>query len=90
VVQALDTRRARLFVAIEQAGTLDKTQGPGKMVAMKIPSILPGGELTFPASSGSSRMRLVVQRTSPIGSAPIIAPADSRRAGRGANPNCGK
>ena len=91
--QALGYETARaLFVAIEQAGTLDKTKVREKLVAMKIPSILPGGELTFPAEFGQqSHAPFVVQQNQPDGSAPIIAPADSAT-GKGAapNPNCGK
>jgi branched-chain amino acid transport system substrate-binding protein len=91
--QALGYETARaLFVAIEQAGTLDKTKVREKLVAMKIPSILPGGELTFPAEFGQqTHAPFVVQQNQPDGSAPIIAPADSAT-GKGAapNPNCGK
>src|SRR2546421_3572531 len=91
--QALGYETARaLFVAIEQAGTLDKTKVREKLVAMKIPSILPGGELTFPAEFGQqSHAPFVVQQNEPDGSAPIIAPADSAT-GKGVapNPNCGK
>ena len=78
--------------AIEQAGTLDKTKVREKLVVMKIPSILPGGELTFPAEFGQqSHAPFVVQQNQPDGSAPIIAPADSAT-GKGVapNPNCGK
>ena len=91
--QALGYETARaLFTAIEQAGTLDKAKVREKLVAMKIPSILPGGELTFPAEFGQqSHAPFVVQQNQPDGSAPIIAPADSAT-GKGAapNPNCGK
>src|SRR5712671_4167864 len=91
--QALGYETARaLFVAIEQAGTLDKTKVREKLVVMKIPSILPGGELTFPAEFGQqSHAPFVVQQNQPDGSAPIIAPADSAT-GKGVapNPNCGK
>ena len=91
--QALGYETARaLFTAIEQAGTLDKTKVREKLVVMKIPSILPGGELTFPAEFGQqSHAPFVVQQNQPDGSAPIIAPADSAT-GKGVapNPNCGK
>src|SRR2546426_5190721 len=91
--QALGYETARaLFTAIEQAGTLDKAKVREKLVAMKIPSILPGGELTFPAEFGQqSHAPFVVQQNQPDGSAPIIAPADSAT-GKGVapNPNCGK
>jgi branched-chain amino acid transport system substrate-binding protein len=91
--QALGYETARaLFVAIEQAGALDKTKVREKLTAMKIPSILPGGELTFPAEFGQqSHAPFVVQQNQPDGSAPIIAPADSATGkGIAPNPNCGK
>src|SRR5437899_578050 len=70
--QALGYETARaLFTAIEQAGTLDKAKVREKLVAMKIPSILPGGELTFPAEFGQqSHAPFVVQQNQPDGSAP--------------------
>jgi branched-chain amino acid transport system substrate-binding protein len=91
--QALGYETARaLFVAIEQAGALDKTKVREKLAAMKIPSILPGGELTFPAEFGQqSHAPFVVQQNQPDGSAPIVAPADSATGkGIAPNPNCGK
>jgi branched-chain amino acid transport system substrate-binding protein len=91
--QALGYETARaLFVAIEQANALDKTKVREKLAAMKIPSILPGGELTFPAEFGQqSHAPFVVQQNQPDGSAPIIAPADSATGkGIAPNPNCGK
>src|SRR6266853_5367345 len=86
--QALGYETARaLFTAVEQAGTLDKTKVREKLVVMKIPSILPGGELTFPAEFGQqSHAPFVVQQNQPDGSAPIIAPADSAT-GKGVAPN---
>jgi branched-chain amino acid transport system substrate-binding protein len=91
--QALGYETARaLFTAIEQAGTVDKTKVREKLVVMKIPSLLPGGELDFPAEFGQqSHAPFVVQQNHPDGSAPIIAPADAAT-GKGVapNPNCGK
>jgi len=91
--QALGYETARaLFTAIEQAGTLDKGKVREKLVAMKIPSLLPGGELNFPAEFGQqSHAPFVVQQNQPDGTAPIIAPADSATGkGTAPNPNCGK
>ena len=91
--QALGYETARaLFTAIEQAGTLDKAKVREKLVAMKIPSILPGGELTFPAEFGQqSHAPFVVQQNQPDGTAPIIAPVDSATGkGTAPNPNCAK
>ena len=91
--QALGFETARaLFTAIEQAGSLDKTKVREKLVVMKIPSLLPGGQLDFPAEFGQqSHAPFVVQQNQPDGSAPIIAPADAAT-GKGVapNPNCGK
>ena len=91
--QALGYETARaLFTAIEQAGSLDKDKVRAKLAAMKLPSILPAGELTFPAEFGQqTHAPFVVQQNQPDGSAPIIAPADSAT-GKGVapNPNCGK
>jgi len=91
--QALGFETARaLFTAIEQAGTLDKAKVREKLAAMKIPSLLPGGELTFPAEFGQqTHAPFVVQQNQPDGSAPIIAPADAATGkGTAPNPNCGK
>ena len=91
--QALGYETARaLFTAIEQAGTIDKAKVREKLAAMKIPSLLPGGELTFPAEFGQqSHAPFVVQQNQPDGTAPIIAPADAATGkGTAPNPNCGK
>jgi branched-chain amino acid transport system substrate-binding protein len=91
--QALGYETARaLFTAIEQAGSLDKAKVREKLVSMKLPSILPGGELTFPAEFGQqTHAPFVVQQNQPDGSAPIIAPADSATGkGTAPNPNCAK
>jgi branched-chain amino acid transport system substrate-binding protein len=89
--QALGYETARtLFTAISQAGSLDKKAVREKLVALKIPSLLPGGELTVPAEFGQqSHAPFVVQQNLPDGSSPIIAPPDSAT-GKGVapNPNC--
>jgi branched-chain amino acid transport system substrate-binding protein len=91
--QALGYETARaLFTAIEQAGSLDKDKVRAKLAAMKLASILPGGELTFPAEFGQqTHAPFVVQQNQPDGTAPIIAPADSAT-GKGVapNPTCAK
>jgi len=91
--QAMGYETARvLFVAIEQAGSLDREAVRQKLMAMKIPSILPGGELSFPAEFGQqSHAPFVVQQNQPDGSSPIVYP-DSVATGKGVapNPNCGK
>ncbi|HEY5677087.1 MAG TPA: amino acid ABC transporter substrate-binding protein [Myxococcales bacterium] len=89
--QALGYETARaLFVAITQAGSTDREQVRQKLAALKIPSLLPGGELTFPAEFGQqSHAPFVVQQNLPDGTAPIIAPQDSATGkGIAPNPNC--
>ena len=89
--QALGYETARaLFVAIEQAGTLDKAKVREKLVVMKIPSILPGGELTFPAEFGQqSHAPFVVQQNQPDGTSPIVFPKEvANSSGVAPNPRC--
>src|SRR5689334_288934 len=91
--QALGYETARtLFTVIEQAGSTDRNAVREKLVALKMPSLLPGGELTFPAEFGQqTHAPFVVQQNMPDGTSPIIAPADSATAkGTAPNPNCAK
>src|SRR6266478_5240958 len=91
--QALGFETARsLFTAIEQAGSIDRKAVREKLAAMKIPSLLPGGELTFPKEFGQqTHAPFVVQQNMPDGTAPIVAPADSATAkGIAPNPSCPK
>lgn len=91
--QALGYETARaLFIAITQAGSTDREQVRQKLAALKIPSLLPGAELTFPAEFGQqSHAPFVVQQNLPDGTAPIVAPADSATGkGTAPNPNCAK
>jgi branched-chain amino acid transport system substrate-binding protein len=48
---AYETARV-LFVAIEQAGSKDRELVREKLANLRIPSILPGGQLSFPAAYG--------------------------------------
>jgi len=88
--QALGYETARaLFTAIEQAGSLDREAVRQKLAALKIPSLLPGGELTFPAEFGQQiHAPFVVQQNLPDGTSPIIAPPDAAT-GKGIAPNPG-
>ena len=89
--QALGYETARaLFTAIEQAGSTDREAVRAKLTAMKIPSILPGGELSFPAEFGQqSHAPFVVQQNQPDGTSPIIFPASAASgAGVAPNPHC--
>ncbi len=63
-----------------------------KLTTLKIPSLLPGGELTFPAEFGQqSHAPFVVQQNMPDGSSPIIAPPDAALGtGVAPNPGCAK
>ena len=91
--QALGYEAARaLFTAIEQAGSTDRNAVREKLAALKMPSLLPGGQATFPAEFGQqTHAPFVVQQNMPDGSAPIIAPADAATAkGIAPNPNCAK
>jgi branched-chain amino acid transport system substrate-binding protein len=50
---ALSYETARvLLVAIEQAGTKDREAVREKLASLRIPSIVPGGQLSFPAAYG--------------------------------------
>ena len=88
--QALGYETARaLFTAITQAGSTDREAVRAKLAALKIPSLLPGGELTFPAEFGQQvHAPFVVQQNQPDGSAPAIAPPEVA-VGQGVAPNPG-
>src|SRR5256885_14767339 len=91
--QALGYETVRaLFAAITQAGSLDREAVRQKLAALKIPSLLPGGELTFPAEFGQqAHAPFVVQQNLPDGTSPIVAPPDSATGkGTAPNPNCAK
>jgi branched-chain amino acid transport system substrate-binding protein len=89
--QALGYESARaLFAAIEQAGSTDREAVRAKLAALKIDSLLPGGKLEFPTTSGGEAQNsFVVQQNQPDGSAPIIFPKDMAKAeGAAPNPRC--
>jgi branched-chain amino acid transport system substrate-binding protein len=89
--QALGYETARaLFTAIEQAGSLDREAVRGKLAALSIASLLPGGTLAFPADhGGGAQNAFVVQQNLPDGTAPIIFPRDVAKAdGVAPNPRC--
>jgi len=91
--QALGYETVRaLFAAIEQAGSTERKAVQAKLAALKVPSLLPGGELTFPAEFGQqTHAPFVVQQNMPDGASPIIAPPDSATAkGIAPNPGCAK
>jgi branched-chain amino acid transport system substrate-binding protein len=89
--QALAYASARaLFTAIEQAGSLDREAVRQKLSALKVPSLLPGGTLEFPAALGNQAQNpFVVQQNLPDGSSPIVFPPDAATgAAVPANPRC--
>jgi branched-chain amino acid transport system substrate-binding protein len=89
--QALAYESARaLFTAIEQAGSLDREAVRAKLAALRMPSLLPGGTVEFPADRGQQAQNaFVVQQNMPDRSAPIIYPKDvATRQGVAPNPRC--
>jgi branched-chain amino acid transport system substrate-binding protein len=91
--QALGYETARaLFTSIEKAGSLDRDKVRQSLAQLKMPSILPGGELDFPAKFGQQvHAPFVVQQNMPDGKSPIIAPPESAVAkGIAPNPGCAK
>jgi branched-chain amino acid transport system substrate-binding protein len=91
--QALGYEAARaLFTAIQQAGAVDREAVRQKLAALKMPSLLPGGTLEFPAATGQQAHNpFVVQQNLPDGSAPIVFPPQlATGASVAANPRCAK
>jgi branched-chain amino acid transport system substrate-binding protein len=86
---AYETARA-LFVAIQKAGSVDREQVRAALASLDIESILPGGKLSFPASSGQQAIYpFVVQQNQPDGSSPIVWPKESASTpGVAPNPDC--
>jgi branched-chain amino acid transport system substrate-binding protein len=60
-------------------------------VNLRMESLVPGGELTFPEEHGfQAQYSFVVQQNQPDGTAPIIFPEDiATGEGVAPNPNCG-
>jgi branched-chain amino acid transport system substrate-binding protein len=89
--QALAYESAQaLFTAIEQAGKVDREAVRAKLAALRMPSLLPGGTVEFPADKGQQvQNAFVVQQNLPEGKAPIIYPKDVATAqGVAPNPRC--
>jgi branched-chain amino acid transport system substrate-binding protein len=86
---AYEAARA-LFVAIQQAGSVDREAVRTKLMALKIDSLLPGGTLDFPADKGfQTQAPFVVQQNLPGAESPIIYPASVATAkGVAPNPHC--
>ncbi len=91
--QALGYEAARaLFTAIQQAGAVDREKVRQKLAELKMPSLLPGGILEFPAAFGQQAQNpFVVQQNLPDGSAPIVYPPDlATGTAVAVNPRCAK
>jgi branched-chain amino acid transport system substrate-binding protein len=91
--QALSYETAHaLFAAIEKAGKTDREAVRAALAAMKMPSLLPGGQLEFPAATGAQAQNpFVLQQNMPDGKAPIIYPEEAASAeGVAPNPRCPK
>ena len=89
--QAVSYEAARsLFTAISNAGSVDKAKVRDALSNLKMDSILPGGELSFPADKGGQAdYPFVVQQNLPDGTSPIIYPSDvATGQGVSPNPNC--
>jgi branched-chain amino acid transport system substrate-binding protein len=88
---AYETAHA-LFTAIEQAGTTDREKVRQVLASMKVPSLLPGGTLEFPAATGAQVQNpFVLQQNTPEGTSPIIYPKEiAGGEGVAPNPRCAK
>jgi len=76
--EALSYESARaLFVAIENAGDANPEHVKHALDELEIPTLLPGGKLTFPKDNGhQARALFVVLQNQPDGSVGIIYPRD--------------
>jgi branched-chain amino acid transport system substrate-binding protein len=91
--QALGYAAARaLFTAIQQAGAVDREKVRQKLAELKMPSLLPGGTLEFPAATGQqAQNRFVLQQNLPGTGAPIVFPPElATGTAVPANPRCAK
>ncbi len=89
--QATTYEAARaLFTAISKAGSVDKQKVRDALSSLQMESILPGGKLSFAASSGGqASYPFVVQQNLPGDTSPIIYPDDVKTAeGVAPNPAC--
>jgi branched-chain amino acid transport system substrate-binding protein len=64
-----------LFAAIEKAGSFEPEAVRSALVSLEIPSILPGGKLSFPAANGQQAQGIyVLLQNQPDGSIALIYP----------------
>jgi branched-chain amino acid transport system substrate-binding protein len=91
--QALAYESARaLFTAIQEAGSVDREAVRRKLASLTMESILPGGQLSFPAADGQqAHYSFVVQQNMPDGTSPVIYPPELAKApGVAPNPRCSR
>jgi branched-chain amino acid transport system substrate-binding protein len=89
--QAMGYEAARaLFYAIEAAGSVDREAVRQALVELRMESVVPEGELTFPEEAGyQAQYPFVVQQNLPGGSSPIIYPEElATDESVAPNPNC--
>jgi branched-chain amino acid transport system substrate-binding protein len=88
---ALGYETARsLFLAIEQAGTVERERVRQRLAALDTESLLPGGWLRFaPAHGQQAIYPFVVQQNQPDGTSPIVWPKEAASTpGIAVNPGC--
>jgi branched-chain amino acid transport system substrate-binding protein len=89
--QAVSYEAARsLFTAITNAKSVDKAKVRDALSSLQMDSILPGGQVSFPAErGGQANYPFVVQQNLPDGTSPIVYPADvANGTGTAPNPMC--
>jgi branched-chain amino acid transport system substrate-binding protein len=89
--QAVSYETARaLFTAVSKAGSVDRQKVRDTLSSLQMQSILPGGQLSFPADKGGqATYPFVVQQNLPDGTSPIIFPDNVKTAdGVAPNPAC--
>jgi branched-chain amino acid transport system substrate-binding protein len=89
--QAVSYETARaLFTAVSKAGSVDRQKVRDTLSSLQMQSILPGGQLSFPADKGGqASYPFVVQQNLPDGTSPIIFPDNVKTAdGVAPNPAC--
>jgi branched-chain amino acid transport system substrate-binding protein len=88
--QALSYETARAtFTAIQKANSVDRDAVRRALVGLKMESILPGGQLNFPAQTGQQAQNAFVVQQNQGGKSPIIFPKDVANAdGIAPNPTC--
>ena len=89
--QAVGYETARvLFRAVENAKTLDREAVRESLSTLRIPSLVPGGQISFPAAyGGQAHYPYLVRQNLPDGSMKIIHPSHASNGTGVVNPRCG-